>query len=75
MQMFHDYMFGTIRVFKVSHYGRQHEKDYELSEDEVLCDLISYHPSLAGVKDNDSSPDDAKGLVGKHRIDDNLTEC
>ena len=44
---------------------RQHQKDYQLSEQEILQDIVAYNLSLCGVASN-TSPSYCSRLIGNH---------
>ena len=48
--------------------GRQHSRDYKMSDREILMDLVSYCPHLAGIADD--TPQSAyANIIGEGRDD------
>lgn len=53
---------------------RQHQKDYHLSDLEVLQDIVSYNPTVCGVAP-DTPPQYCGRLIGKDFIRPDILWC
>lgn len=54
----------TCYIGKYYLYFRQHQSNYQMSQDEILQDIISYCPSVADI-DKDTNPIHYQAEIGK----------